>query len=226
MIEFDYKAKTYTCPYCGNKQAFEYNCKVQSCGYNRSWSVRGDWVKSDVKVYHIECSNEKCKQMSVIGFIESGNSQFDIIPSFTCKTFPNYVPKQIRDDYQEACSIIELSPKAAATLLRRCLQGMLHDFWDIHGKNLNAEITQLKDRVSTSQWKAIDGVRSIGNIGAHMEQDINLIIDIDLGEAKKLQSLIELLVDKWYISRHDEEALFDDISNISEEKEKERKGEN
>lgn len=226
MIEFDRKAKTYTCPYCGNNQAFAYNCDYKSCGYKKTMVHRGDWAKWDVTIYHIECSNEKCKKMSVIGVVESEDCQFDIIPSFTCKTFPNYVPKQIRDDYQEACSIIELSPKAAATLLRRCLQGMLHDFWNIHEKNLNAEVTQLKDKVSTSQWKAIDGVRSIGNIGAHMEQDINLIIDIDLGEAKKLQSLIELLVDKWYISRHDEEALFDDISNISEEKEKERKGEN
>ena len=28
-------------------------------------------------------------------------------------------------------------------------------------------------------WQAIDAVRSIGNIGAHMEKDINLIVDVD-----------------------------------------------
>ena len=226
MIEFDKKSRVYICPFCGNKQAFAQNSSYRTFGYNLGWASRGEWPNSDVTIYHLECSNEKCKKLSVIGYVESEKRQFDIIPSFTCKTFPDYIPAQIRDDYQEACAIIELSPKAASTLFRRCLQGMLHDFWDIHGKTLNQEITQLKEKVSSTQWKAIDGVRKIGNIGAHMEQDVNLIIDIDLGEARKLQALIELLIDKWYISRHDEEALFDDILNISEEKEKERKSEN
>lgn len=64
----------------------------------------------------------------------------------------------------------------------------------------------------------------MGNIGAHMENDVNLIVDIDSNETKKLQKLIELLFDKWYIAKHDEEELFNDINNISSEKEIERKG--
>ena len=40
---------------------------------------------------------------------------------------------------------------------------------------------------------AIDAVRKIGNIGAHMERDINLIVDIDPNEAAILIGLIELL---------------------------------
>ena len=73
-------------------------------------------------------------------------------------------------------------------------------------------------------WNAIDGLRKMGNIGAHMENDVNLIVDIDSNETKKLQKLIELLFDKWYIAKHDEEELFNDINNISSEKEIERKG--
>lgn len=84
--------------------------------------------------------------------------------------------------------IIELSPKAAATLFRRCLQGMIHDFWNIHEKNLNAEITELQDKVPSSMWKALDGIRKIGNIGAHMESDVNLIVDIDISEAKNCKN--------------------------------------
>ena len=81
-----------------------------------------------------------------------------------------------------------------------------------------AEITAIKDRVTPPQWKALDGLRKIGNIGAHMEQDVNLIIDIDAEEAKKLLRLIEMLLEKWYIARHDEEALCVDISEIADEK--------
>ena len=71
-------------------------------------------------------------------------------------------------------------------------------------------------------WNALDGLRKIGNIGAHMETDVNLIIDIDVSEAKKLKKLIELLFDKWYITRHDEEALYNTITDTSNKKQAER----
>ena len=57
-----------------------------------------------------------------------------------------------------------------------------------------------------------------------MESDVNTIVDIDEGEAEKLEKLIELLMEKWYIARHDEEMLLQDITAISEEKQEERKG--
>ena len=40
-----------------------------------------------------------------------------------------------------------------------------------------------------------------------MEKDVNIIVEIDNGEAEKLIKLIELLMEKWYIARHDEEEL-------------------
>ena len=53
---------------------------------------------------------------------------------------------------------------------------------------------QLKIKNPSDQFAAIDSVRKIGNIGTHMESDINvnIIIDIDSGEAKHLLKLIEL----------------------------------
>ena len=119
--------------------------------------------------------------------------------------------------------IIDKSPKAAATLLRRCLQGMIHDFWGIIEKDLNAEITSLQGKVSASQWQAIDRLRKLGNIGAHMEKDVNLIIDIKPNEALQLKAVIELLLEKWYISRYEEEQLYKDIIELSDNKEQERK---
>ena len=52
-----------------------------------------------------------------------------LIPESDAKVFPDYIPQQIREDYVEASKIKELSPKASATLSRRCLQGMIRDFW-------------------------------------------------------------------------------------------------
>lgn len=150
------------------------------------------------------------------------NIHVPIYPPFHCKNFPEFIPEAIRNDYREACAIITLSPKASATLARRCLQGMIHDFWGIVEKNLNAEITSLKGKIPITQWNAIDALRKIGNIGAHMESNINLIVDVEVDEAQRLIKLIELLLDKWYIARHDEETLFAEISSISEQKTSER----
>ena len=100
---------------------------------------------------------------------------------------------------------------------------MIHDFWGIHEKNLNAEITSLQSKVSPELWKVLDGVRKIGNIGAHMEHDINLVLDIDPDEAVKLIKLIEFLIKEWYITRHEREKLFSDIIEISDTKDQQRK---
>jgi len=141
-----------------------------------------------------------------------------INPKSTAKHFPEYVPKVIRDDYEEAYSIVNLSPKASATLARRCLQGIIRDFHGITKSRLIDEINALQNMIPVAQWKAIDALRSIGNIGAHMEKDVNLIIDVDHDEAEKLLKLIELLIDKWYIARHDEENLLSEIINIADDK--------
>jgi hypothetical protein len=114
---------------------------------------------------------------------------------------PDFVPVPIRSDYEEACAIVELSPKAAATLARRALQGMIRDFHGVSRGTLFAEIEAIKDLVDPLTWKAIDSVRSVGNIGAHMEKDINVIVDVEPNEALQLISLVELLVKDWYVAR-------------------------
>lgn len=80
-----------------------------------------------------------------------------------------------------------------------------------HRKNrLKDEIDELRLRtdagrappsVQRDAVDAIDHVRALGNIGAHMEKDINLIVDIDPDEAQKIIGLIELLFVEWYTAR-------------------------
>ena len=98
-----------------------------------------------------------------------------LIPQSDAHVLPDYVPRAIVEDYNEACAIRALSPKASATLARRCLQGMIRDFWGIKKDTLCQEVVALKEKVPPKTWEAIDVVRSMGNIGAHMEKDINVI---------------------------------------------------
>jgi hypothetical protein len=96
-----------------------------------------------------------------------------------------------------------LSPKASATLSRRCLQGILRDFWGVKPGRLVDEINEIRPKVDPLTWDAIEAVRQLGNIGAHMEKDINIIVDVDPDEAKLLIELIETLLREWYIAREE-----------------------
>jgi len=146
---------------------------------------------------------------------------WSLIPQSRAQSFPDYIPRAILDDYNEVCLILELSPKASATLSRRCLQGIIRDFWKTKVKSgkLSDEIEAIREKVDSATWEAIDSVRKVGNIGAHMEEDINLIIDVEPNEAQLLVELIEMLLRDWYIARHDRETHLKAVKKIAEEKE-------
>lgn len=229
MIEIDFQNRTYTCPYCGFAQTYSVNnMSLDKCGYmihqyGDGYRLPQGMTGCDVDIYNIKCTNKSCQNITVVGYSNDKKQQYDLIPENVYKQYPDYIPQQIRDDYREACLIIDKSPKASATLLRRCLQGMIRDFWEINENKLYDAISELNGKVPAAQWKAIDGLRKLGNIGAHMEKDVDLIIDIEPDEAKKLQSLIELLLDKWYVARHDEEELYSSITETVDDKEEQRK---
>jgi hypothetical protein len=148
------------------------------------------------------------------GSYESAGKLFswELLPPSSARPQPEYIPPAIRNDYLEACLIRDLSPKASATLARRCLQGMIRDFCSISLKRLVDEVNELQRRVEEGKapagvqpdtLEAIDHVRKIGNIGAHMEADINVIVEVDPDEAQILIGLLETLFEDWYVSRHD-----------------------
>ncbi|MFC5566105.1 DUF4145 domain-containing protein [Rubellimicrobium aerolatum] len=150
-----------------------------------------------------------------------------ITPESSARPQPSYIPLALVEDYNEACRIRDLSPKAAATLARRCIQGMIRDFAGVKGRTLYDEITALKMMVekdeaprgvSIESVEAIDHIRSIGNIGAHMEKDIDLIIPVEPEEAQVLIELIESLFEEWYIERYRRQQRFAAINNIASEK--------
>jgi hypothetical protein len=85
------------------------------------------------------------------------------------------------------------------------------------------EIKDLEGKIDPATWKAIDGVRSVGNIGAHMEKDINLIIDVDPEEATALIGLIEFLLEDWYITRHDREEHMQKVIDLAAKKDEEKR---
>ena len=202
---------TMTCPFC--------NATVLSNTIQRYFSYHGTSEEPSLNdacellVSGTFCPN--CRRTiftaKYTGLKMPKNTIIPIYPLSPARQFPDYIPESIRKDDEEAYSILSLSPKSSATLSRRCLQGMIRDFWKISERTLFEEITALKDKIPASQYQAIDALRQLGNIGAHMEKDTNLIIDIEPQEAQYLLKLIELLLQQWYVERHEQEKLYADI---------------
>lgn len=215
---------SFTCPYCQKEVA------ISDASYSEHWISRDTInIKSSpprpgqMVISHYTCPS--CHKIMITATVDHGDvlNTVNIEPLSLAKQFPSYVPETIRQDYEEACSIVNLSPKASATLSRRCLQGMIRDFFQLSRNTLYEEIDAIKPQIPTEQWAVLDGLRRIGNIGAHMEKDINLIIDIEPNEAEKLIKLIELLINQWYIERHNQQQLYADIIDIDADKQNQRK---
>lgn len=206
----------------GNQYFFNINC----CG---EW---GEIIKPISDVYKIvisQCPNCKQDKITIEHYSNNGKVQQmvsdseiirNIRPKFQGISFPDYVPLQIRQDYEEASTILKLSPKASATLSRRCLQGMIRDHFGVVRGRLNDEIIAIHERklISEDVWNALNALRDLGNIGAHMEKDVNLIIDVDEEEAEKLVHLIEYLIKMWYIEENNHALLIKGITDIAKGK--------
>lgn len=170
----------------------------------------------------------KCPACSGITITAKGSGSatidldMNLLPNSFATQFPDYVPESIRNDYSEACAIVNLSPKASATLSRRCLQSLIRDFWGIKKNTLYQEITELQNRVSAEQWRVLNALRNLGNIGAHPEADVNFIIDINPDDALKIVKVIELLIKQWYIERHEQQKLYSEVTSMSDEKDSQK----
>ena len=203
----------WTCPYCARPVTIrEQDCVIdlRNVYYDEDRTVHG---AIGLIINAIACPNPDCRQLFLKVALHSTKGDrieelqsWQLMPESNAKPQPDYIPAAIVENYFEACRIKDLSPKASATLSRRCLQGMIRDFWKVTGKrNLWAEIEAIKDEGDASTWKAIDAVRQVGKIGAHMEQDVNLIIDVEPQEAQALIGLIEMLFKDWYVARYEKE---------------------
>jgi len=228
----------WTCPFCDRDQVV--------IDDNRHWELRhlhiGKAKYGDVAVTvsAVRCVNSNCNEVTLD--VRFGSTTYNrakqahdfepldhwrLRPESSSKIQPDFIPLVLREDYYEACLIRDKSPKASATLSRRCLQGMIRDFCGIAKNRLIDEINELRKQVDAGSAPkgvepeaidAIDAVRKVGNIGAHMEKDIDLIVDVDPGEAQSLIELLEMLFEEWYVARHKRQERLAKVMAVAAEK--------
>ena len=106
-------------------------------------------------------------------------------------------------DYNEACLILNFSPKASAALSRRCLQNILREKAGVKKGDLANEIQQTIDSKSIPSHlsESIDAIRNIGNFAAHPLKSTSTgeIVDVEVGEAEWLLDVLEALFDFYFV---------------------------
>jgi len=222
---------SWRCPFCGQIATIRSGDRYSSTA---TLVIPNKVARCTFLFQFIVCPNDRCKKFTLEAMLResrpvqfTGEEEFvgtspiaawQLIPASDAKVLPDYVPEAIVADYNEACAIKTLSPKASATLARRCLQGMIRDFWHVTKPKLVEEIKAIETKVDPQTWAAIDAVRQVGNIGAHMEADINVIVEVDPNEAGLLINLIETLVDEWYVTRHDRDQRMNKLIALGQAK--------
>ncbi|QKJ91576.1 DUF4145 domain-containing protein [Agrobacterium pusense] len=230
----------FTCPHCGRDQVATDSNFIDV--FFRLDFGRCSDGQVGLKVMAVRCLNNQCNQSTLA--IEYSKAQhgvngwapgevldsWRVRPESSSVVQPDYIPAAIREDYYEACLIRDKSPKAAATLARRCLQGMIRNFCGISKARLIDEIKELKRLVEGGNGpkgveletiEAIDAVRDIGNIGAHMERDIDVIVEVDAGEVQALIELLEMLFQDWYVARNKRTQRLANVKAIADQKKQE-----
>lgn len=223
----------WTCPTCGRHTTITLtNFQVKTVDVFCSVTQENAGVRLRGRL--IECPNQACRaqQFTVTArhgkviksqagadyMLESsdlgpvGIGEFTFLPT-TAQPLSEHVPSGVREDYNEAYLIRDLSPKASATLARRALQGMVRDFWSVTGmRTLHQELESIKDRCNHDLYEAMMAVKSVGNIGAH--PDINTIVDVEEGEPAILLELIHLLDREWYVARADQQRRIEKMKAL------------
>lgn len=182
-----------------------------------------------LRVIAVACPNQLCGQLHVTSTlhalrddgagnllpVEPAARSWDMIPGPQSKELPPYAPEAAAREFSQAVQVLPVSPNAAATLARRCLQALVRDFFGVKGKLLSEELDMIKDRVDGETWEAIEAVRRSGNVELHFERGVSVMADADNEEPQLLIGLIEYLVENWYVARRRRQQRLATIKNLA-----------
>jgi hypothetical protein len=228
------KPFNWRCPHCDHDVTITED--VFSGDVHRLWRPNAEGQIALLSRFLI-CPNKECRKPTLnvalrrYESLPNGDDRYvgdpildmRLVPFGKARPFPDFVPQPIREDYEEACLIRDLSAKSAATLSRRALQGILRDFYKVKPGRLVDEINALENTMEPELFDAIHGVRKVGNIGAHMEADINVIVDVDPNEAQLLIELVETMIEETYVRREQRRNRLQKVAALADTKEQARR---
>ncbi len=214
------------CPYCNREQTVTE--EGRQVAFADLTLPNADGPRRLVSKF-VVCPNPECRKFCLIASLHSlevSNNRsytgkllktWNLVPPSRARSFPVAIPQHILEDYQEACLNVELSPKVAAALSRRCLSAMIRDYWQVQPGSLNDEFRQIRGTVDPLTWEAIESIRQSGMTGTRMEGEGAEILDTEPGEAELLIGLIETLIEDWYLAREERRKRLRQIRKVTGE---------
>ena len=116
----------YTCPFCDRDTTINSDM-VQE--HSEPFWIDNHGGPKRFTYYFVVCPNKECRKFTLTALLDTikqaavpggfrvvdTDQVWNLIPPSKARPFPDYVPRPILDDYNEACLIANLSPKASVT---------------------------------------------------------------------------------------------------------------
>jgi hypothetical protein len=182
-----------------------FNCPICNAFANQSWS--SIYFKIGGGIAEVNSSSvSRCSHCCDYSFWVEEKL---IYPRESTAPLPSTdIPEEIIDDFNEARSILNISPRGAAALLRLCIQKLCKTLQE-SGKDINKDIGSLvKKGLPIRVQQSLDIVRVIGNDAVHPGQ-----IDLkdDNETATKLFHLINIIVDVMITQPKEIDKMFNSL---------------
>ena len=203
-------ANAFSCPHCGVFSRQQWLNKIEG-----RYLYGGLFQVIEIPLFTFS----KCGHC--YGFTIWKDDEFLIFPTSGTAPLPNHdLPDEIKADYEEARSIVELSPRGAAALLRLVVQ-KLCVFLGEKGKVINDDINSMVEKgLPMMLSKALHIVRVVGNDAVHPGQ-------IDFKDnrevANQLFGLVNIIADYLITQPKHVDMLFSTLVPESKQKEIERR---
>ena len=193
-------ATSFHCPHCGVLSEQTWSSQIQ-CNYNGRLPNGG---QGNTYFYLENTKMAKCRHCENITFWIVDKMVYPLTGNVEIANVD--LPNDIKNDYNEAKNIVNISPRGAAALLRLSVQ-KLCIYLGEKGKNINDDIESLvKKGLPKTMQQALDSVRVIGNNAVHpgtidlndnieisyaLFGFVNIICEVLISQPKKIQEFYE-----------------------------------